>query len=302
MSSVAASEADAAQVCNLGARAPRELWLRDAPARGRVGGRSRPERRRRGGRRSRTGPPSRPGARGGVAESGRSGLQPESGDGSHPRLNVRGTPIANKYGDGKVKRTPRGGSKALEIVEGEAHATDGRRGPARPRGGSTRDRRRAGGGRAAGVPQGTPGTSPPVAGAVRGRRDAQRGAPPRTGRGGGAGPHAARGPPRTREGRPPASRGRRRTVPFDPSRNTDRGVRRARERTGGTPRRGANANGGKPARAAPPTGALRGRPSPSVRVGTRKVVIYPCARRSRGKLRWRPADGTDVQIVRPTRG
>lgn len=45
---------------------------------------------------------------------------------------------------------------------------------------------------------------------------------------------------------------------------------------------------------------VEGRPSRSACVGTRKAVIYPCARRSRGKPRWRPVDGTDVQIVRPT--
>ena len=53
-----------------------------------------------------------------IGESGRLRVQPEWGDRSHPRLSTWETPIANKYGDGKVKRTSKGGSKALEIVEG----------------------------------------------------------------------------------------------------------------------------------------------------------------------------------------
>jgi|EP01124_Arcella_intermedia_P016837 hypothetical protein len=59
-----------------------------------------------------------------IGESGRLRVQPEWGDRSHPRLSTWETPIANKYGDGKVKRTSKGGSKALEIVEGEADLTD----------------------------------------------------------------------------------------------------------------------------------------------------------------------------------
>lgn len=59
-----------------------------------------------------------------IGESGRLRVQSEWGDRSHPRLSTWETPIANKYGDGKVKRTSKGGSKALEIVEGEADLTD----------------------------------------------------------------------------------------------------------------------------------------------------------------------------------
>lgn len=66
----------------------------------------------------------RPPSSGRVGESGCLRVQPESGDRSHPRLNTGGTPIANKYGDGKVKRTSKGGLKALEIVKGEADWTE----------------------------------------------------------------------------------------------------------------------------------------------------------------------------------
>ena len=41
---------------------------------------------------------------------------------SHPRLNIAGRPIAQKYCEGKVKRISKGRSKALEIAEGEAYA------------------------------------------------------------------------------------------------------------------------------------------------------------------------------------
>ena len=53
-------------------------------------------------------------------ESGRSGLQPQEDGKPHPRLNTGGGPIANKYREGKMKRTLRRESKALEIVGREA--------------------------------------------------------------------------------------------------------------------------------------------------------------------------------------
>ena len=38
----------------------------------------------------------------------------------HPRLNINTRPIANKYHEGKVKRTLKRGLKVHEIVKGEA--------------------------------------------------------------------------------------------------------------------------------------------------------------------------------------
>ena len=38
----------------------------------------------------------------------------------HPKLNMSTRPIANKYREGKVKRTLKRGLKVLEIVKGEA--------------------------------------------------------------------------------------------------------------------------------------------------------------------------------------
>jgi hypothetical protein len=38
----------------------------------------------------------------------------------HPRLNIGGTPIANKYREGKMKRTSTGVLKVPEIAEREA--------------------------------------------------------------------------------------------------------------------------------------------------------------------------------------
>jgi hypothetical protein len=38
----------------------------------------------------------------------------------HPRLNIDGKPIANKYRKGKIKRTLKRESKELEAVEMEA--------------------------------------------------------------------------------------------------------------------------------------------------------------------------------------
>jgi hypothetical protein len=40
-----------------------------------------------------------------LAESGSLGLLPKSGDKLPPRLNIDGKPIANKYCEGKMKRT-----------------------------------------------------------------------------------------------------------------------------------------------------------------------------------------------------
>ena len=40
-----------------------------------------------------------------LAESGCLGMQPKSGGKSHLRLNTGGRPIANKYREGKMKRT-----------------------------------------------------------------------------------------------------------------------------------------------------------------------------------------------------
>ena len=47
-------------------------------------------------------------------ESGTLGLVPKSGDILLPRLNIDGKPIANKYCEGKVKRTLKRGSKDLK--------------------------------------------------------------------------------------------------------------------------------------------------------------------------------------------
>ena len=42
----------------------------------------------------------------------------------HPRLNINTRPIANKYHEGKVKRTLKRGLKVHETVQGEANAAD----------------------------------------------------------------------------------------------------------------------------------------------------------------------------------
>ena len=54
-------------------------------------------------------------------ESGCLGLQPKTGDRSHPKLNISGRPIAKKYSDGKVKRTLKRRSKVLETVKRETN-------------------------------------------------------------------------------------------------------------------------------------------------------------------------------------
>jgi hypothetical protein len=46
-------------------------------------------------------------------------MQPKAGGKSHLRLNTDGRPIANKYREGKMKRTLKRELKVLEIVEGE---------------------------------------------------------------------------------------------------------------------------------------------------------------------------------------
>jgi len=47
-------------------------------------------------------------------------LQPKTGGKSHLRLNIGGRPIANKYREGKMKRTLERELKVLEIVKREA--------------------------------------------------------------------------------------------------------------------------------------------------------------------------------------
>ena len=53
------------------------------------------------------------------------GMQSQAGGKSHPRLNMGERPIANKYREGKVKRTLRRESKVLEIVRREAIGAGG---------------------------------------------------------------------------------------------------------------------------------------------------------------------------------
>jgi len=53
-------------------------------------------------------------------ESDCSGMQPQAGGKPHPRLNTGEGPIAKKYREGKMKRTLRRESKALEIAGREA--------------------------------------------------------------------------------------------------------------------------------------------------------------------------------------
>ena len=49
------------------------------------------------------------------------GMQPQSGGKSHPRLNTGKRPIANKYREGKMKRTLKRELKVLEIAGREAN-------------------------------------------------------------------------------------------------------------------------------------------------------------------------------------
>ena len=53
-------------------------------------------------------------------ESGCLGMQPKVGGKSHLKLNIGERPIANKYREGKMKRTLKRELKVLEIVEREA--------------------------------------------------------------------------------------------------------------------------------------------------------------------------------------
>ena len=46
------------------------------------------------------------------------GVQPEVGGKFHLKLNIGGRPIANKYREGKMKRTLKRELKVLETVEG----------------------------------------------------------------------------------------------------------------------------------------------------------------------------------------
>jgi len=48
-------------------------------------------------------------------------VQPKSGGGFHPKLNIVTRPIAYKYCEGKVKSTLKRGLKAFEIVKRETH-------------------------------------------------------------------------------------------------------------------------------------------------------------------------------------
>jgi hypothetical protein len=62
-------------------------------------------------------------------------MQPQAGGKPHPRLNTGERPIANKYREGKMKRTLRRESKALEIAGREALGAR-RFGPVRMSGGA----------------------------------------------------------------------------------------------------------------------------------------------------------------------
>ena len=52
-----------------------------------------------------------------IKESGCLGLQPKVGGKIHLKLNICKRPIANKYREGKMKRTLKRESKEFEIVE-----------------------------------------------------------------------------------------------------------------------------------------------------------------------------------------
>jgi hypothetical protein len=60
-------------------------------------------------------------SRGAVIESGCLGMQPQLGGKSHLRLNIGKRPIANKYREGKMKRTLKRELKVLEIAGREAN-------------------------------------------------------------------------------------------------------------------------------------------------------------------------------------
>jgi len=61
-------------------------------------------------------------------ESGCLGSQPKMGGKFHLKLNTGERPIANKYREGKMKRTLKRELKVLEIVEREAYGTSSSRG------------------------------------------------------------------------------------------------------------------------------------------------------------------------------
>jgi len=130
---------------------------------------------------------------------------------SHPKLNTAGRPIAQKYCEGKVKRTLKRGSKVLEIAGGEARAAfasagrarrpllpggaaaPARRPPARDPGGAGAgaSRRRRAGLRAPPAGRAPPAASPRGRGSGPGGTEASRGAARPT--------PAALGPRRPRE-------------------------------------------------------------------------------------------------------
>lgn len=56
-------------------------------------------------------------------ESGCLGLQPKVGGKLHPRLNIDTKPIANKYCEGKLKRTLKRELKVRETANGEAEGS-----------------------------------------------------------------------------------------------------------------------------------------------------------------------------------
>ena len=58
-----------------------------------------------------------------VLESRSSGLERKAGGKFHPKLNKCARPIANKYHEGKMKRTLERELKVSEIAEKEAHDT-----------------------------------------------------------------------------------------------------------------------------------------------------------------------------------
>lgn len=51
------------------------------------------------------------------------GLQPKAGGKLHPRLNIDTKPIANKYCEGKLKRTLKRELKVRETANGEAEGS-----------------------------------------------------------------------------------------------------------------------------------------------------------------------------------
>ena len=56
-------------------------------------------------------------------ESRSSGLERKAGGKFHPKLNIGSRPIANKYHEGKMKRTLERELKVPEIAEREANGT-----------------------------------------------------------------------------------------------------------------------------------------------------------------------------------